>query len=517
MTRSASENFVVKLILSGNSSEAEVRFVKNDTFREIPMFSLNVRPGNDRSIKQFLANEISRLKSENAQFYNSNNMLSEDNKRKGEELQKLTEKINEMKLIYQNRFNEMKNEHTNALSELNYNISKEKESIFKDSEVQRRVIEEEYKKQIKELNQKIDELTVENKQLREKNLSLENENHTLSQSQIQDLDKNQLQVLTLTQKVKDKEDMIQQLQTSLDDTKDRCRDLEKMTSSFEYEIQKVKDKYEEQSRQLQKANEIIVKLDATMRMNKQQFKEYKGKLIEREQVSKKLNDKISKLEAKLRSSKEKYMQQLNELSQVNSEQESHIEQLNQQIEQLEQQKTNLNSEQMRLQKAMYEMVKKSEQKEKEVAKYTSFASNFSPPPKSTAYTPSSTLGMRSNLGTTASTITTAGTALKPSTIYTPSTTVTKKKISLDSTDDTPYRPLFTADTYQTAATTTTATTASTTAVTTARTAPTTSTASDYLGSSNMMTSSRLDSQTLTAPSPKTILFNQASTPSKFSM
>ena len=159
---------------------------------------------------------------------------------------------------------------------------------------------------------------------------------------MKDLDSNQLQIVSLNQKVKDKEDIVQQLQVSLDDTKDRCRVLEKTNSSYEYEIQKVKDKYEEQSRQLQKANEIIVKLDSTIRLNKQQFKEYKTRVSEKEQQAKKLAEKIGKLESKLRATKEKYSHQLNEVSQLNSEHENHIEQLNQQIEQLEKQKNDLN-------------------------------------------------------------------------------------------------------------------------------------------------------------------------------
>jgi spindle assembly abnormal protein 6 len=394
-TASAFEKYQLKLILpSTNSAEGELRFVKNDSFREIPIFTLQVRPGNDRAIKQFLADEVMRLKSENQKLsQNSSHTEQILRQRLGKseaELESLRSKLSDITTSYERQLNDLKLENQNMVSKLKESSLIEKENLYRQHTQEKLSLEEKYSKQVQELRERCDLLANENKVLMDRKCELESENRHLSNSQIKDKDQSQMQILSFKEKIIDKEKMLEQTQAALDEAKVRCHDLEKQVSTHEHDMQRQQEKYEVQAELLRKANEIVVKLDAKIQLNKQESKEQKRKLIHSEQTIRKLNNKLVKLEHKLLNQNDKYQEKLKELKEEIEYKEQEKEQLKEKIERFQEQNKLFQEENNRLQRVLSDLIQKEEKKHQHQAenRFSSSINNpTSPPFKSYSISP----------------------------------------------------------------------------------------------------------------------------------
>ena len=389
------ESFIAKLVM--NNNEGELRFVKNDSFREIPIFSLNIRAGNDTAVKDFLASEVIRLKAENRKLSEAKETNEDALTRKllktEQELEVLREKNGDLVNHYERQINATKMDYQNTITSLKEKHIREMQDLTSDHLRQKRQLEDNLQAQIKELRSKNNELIEQNKQISETKSEIESNYRVLNQSQLKDTDQHQFQITALNQKVKDKEELISSLQRSLDEAKLNCRDLEKRIASHDYDIKSREETYVDLERKIKKANEIIIKFDAELKAKRLKATELRKRAIEFEHISKKLEDKIAKLEHKTKSLKEKHAQQLKTIHQQIEYKQQDIEESQKMIKRLEDQKDSLTNENTRLNQVVRELL--SKQDKDPTPKYTPTFTSVMPTGTATSrptYTPySSTL------------------------------------------------------------------------------------------------------------------------------
>jgi myosin heavy subunit len=349
------ESFIVKLIL--NNSEGELRFVKNDSFREIPIFSLNIRAGNDPAVKEFLSNEVIRLKIENKQLSQSKNTNEDTLTRKlsniTQEYEVLRERNIEMKSHYEKEINSLRIEHQNVITNLKEKHIREQQETNTEYIRQRKQLEESFQQQNRELRDRNNELTEQNRILSDTKCEIEGNYRMLNQTQIKDMDQHQYKITALNQKVKDKEELIDSVQKALEDSKNMCRDLEKKIASHDYEIKNKDTSYLEREKQLKKANEIILKFDSDLKLKRQKNSDLRRRLQEAEKVA-------NKLHQKLKNNKEEYVHSIQKLSQQLESKHLTLDGMQDKLKIYEDEKERLTAEKNRLNQVINELFERKD-------------------------------------------------------------------------------------------------------------------------------------------------------------
>ncbi|XP_041573884.2 spindle assembly abnormal protein 6 homolog isoform X2 [Taeniopygia guttata] len=331
--------FLLQLVSSApalDHTPVSLNVVETNPFKHLTHLSLKFLPGTDTEIKKFLANCLKCLKEDKK-------MLEEKLKKTEEDLtrqlsytqQSLSEKSREL--------DKLKNEwtaYTTALSNKHsQELTSEKERALQaqtqyqqQHEQQKKELENLHQKSIQQLQNRLSELEVINKDLTERRykgdstvrelkaklsgledecqrakqevLSLRRENTTLD-AECHEKEKliNQLQtrVAVLEQEIKDKDQLVTRTKEVLDATQEQKVILEESTEEKQRHIEKLETTIKSLSAELLKANEIIKKLQGDLKTLMSKLKLKNTVTIQQEKL---LAEKEEKLQKEQRESQE---------------------------------------------------------------------------------------------------------------------------------------------------------------------------------------------------------------------
>ncbi|XP_042317629.1 spindle assembly abnormal protein 6 homolog isoform X4 [Sceloporus undulatus] len=337
--------FLLQLISSGSSLDHAPSFlnvVETNPFKHLTHLSLKFLPGNDTEIKKFLATCLKCVKEEKLQLEQKLSKTEEDLKRQlSYTQQSLSEKSRELDKLR----NDLTSRTASLTSKHNQELAYEKEKALQtqvqyqqQNEQQKRDLESLHQKTVQQLQTRLNELEIANKELMEKRykgdstvrelksklsgiedecqrakqevLSLRRENATLDaechekEKQVNQL---QMRVAVLEQEIKDKDQLVMKTREVLDVTQEQKASLEENTEKKQIEIGKLEGTLKSLSAELLKANEIIKKLQGDVKtlMNKLKLKntvtiQQEKLLAEREEKLQKEHKELQQAESTLR-------------------------------------------------------------------------------------------------------------------------------------------------------------------------------------------------------------------------
>ncbi|KAH0618376.1 hypothetical protein JD844_017516 [Phrynosoma platyrhinos] len=337
--------FLLQMVSSGSSLDHAPSFlnvVETNPFKHLTHLSLKFLPGNDTEIKKFLATCLKCVKEEKLQLEQKLSKTEEDLKRQlSYTQQSLSEKSRELDKLR----NDLTSRTASLTSKHNQELAYEKEKALQtqvqyqqQNEQQKRDLESLHQKTVQQLQTRLNELEIANKELMEKRykgdstvrelkaklsgiedecqrakqevLSLRRENATLDaechekEKQVNQL---QMRVAVLEQEIKDKDQLVMKTREVLDVTQEQKASLEENTEKKQIEIGKLEGTLKSLSAELLKANEIIKKLQGDVKtlMSKLKLKntvtiQQEKLLSEREEKLQKEHKELQKAESSLR-------------------------------------------------------------------------------------------------------------------------------------------------------------------------------------------------------------------------
>ncbi|NXD24908.1 SAS6 protein, partial [Spelaeornis formosus] len=331
--------FLLQLVSSApalDHAPVSLNVVETNPFKHLTHLSLKFLPGTDAEIKKFLANCLKCLKEDKM-------MLEEKLKRTEEDLtrqlsytqQSLSEKsreLDKLKNDWTSYTTALSNKHSQELTSEKERALQAQTQYQQQHEQQKKELENLHQKSIQQLQNRLSELEVINKDLTERRykgdstvrelkaklsgledecqrakqevLSLRRENTTLD-AECHEKEKliNQLQtrVAVLEQEIKDKDQLVTRTKEVLDATQEQKVILEESTEEKQRHIEKLETTIKSLSAELLKANEIIKKLQGDLKTLMSKLKLKNTVTIQQEKL---LAEKEEKLQKEQRESQE---------------------------------------------------------------------------------------------------------------------------------------------------------------------------------------------------------------------
>uniref|UniRef100_A0A8V5GCA9 Spindle assembly abnormal protein 6 homolog n=1 Tax=Melopsittacus undulatus TaxID=13146 RepID=A0A8V5GCA9_MELUD len=329
--------FLLQLVSSASvldHTPVSLNVVETNPFKHLTHLSLKFLPGNDAEIKKFLASCLKCLKEDKL-------MLEEKLRRTEEDLTRQLS-YTQQSLSERNReLDKLKHEwtsHTTALtSKHTQELTNEKERALQaqaqyqqQHEQQKKELENVHQKSIQQLQNRLSELEVINKDLTERRykgdstvrelkaklsgledecqrakqevLSLRRENTTLD-AECHEKEKliNQLQtrVAVLEQEIKDKDQLVIRTKEVLDATQEQKVILEESTEKKHNHIEKLEATIKSLSAELLKANEIIKKLQGDLKTLMSKLKLKNTVTIQQEKLLAEKEERLQKEQREL--------------------------------------------------------------------------------------------------------------------------------------------------------------------------------------------------------------------------
>uniref|UniRef100_A0A674J8S0 Spindle assembly abnormal protein 6 N-terminal domain-containing protein n=1 Tax=Terrapene triunguis TaxID=2587831 RepID=A0A674J8S0_9SAUR len=303
--------FLLQLVSSASvldHTPAFLNVVETNPFKHLTHLSLKFLPGNDAEIKKFLAiclkcikslseksRELDKLRSE---WTSHTTMLTNKHT---QELTNEKEKALQVQTQYQQQHEQQKKElenlHQKSIQQLQNRLS-ELEIANKD------LTERRYKgdSTIRELKAKLSGIEDECQRAKQEVLSLRRENTTLD-AECHEKEKhiNQLQtrVAVLEQEIKDKDQLIIRTKEVLDATQERKVILEENTEKKQVHVGKLEATIKSLSAELLKANEIIKKLQGDLKTLMSKLKLKNTVTIQQEKLLAEKEEKLQKEQREL--------------------------------------------------------------------------------------------------------------------------------------------------------------------------------------------------------------------------
>ncbi|NWI41192.1 SAS6 protein, partial [Picathartes gymnocephalus] len=331
--------FLLQLVSSApalDHTPVSLNVVETNPFKHLTHLSLKFLPGTDAEIKKFLANCLKCFKEDK--------MILEEKLKKTEEdltrqlsytQQSLSEKsreLDKLKNEWTSYTTALSNKHSQELTSEKERALQAQTQYQQQHEQQKKELENLHQKSIQQLQNRLSELEVINKDLTERRykgdstvrelkaklsgledecqrakqevLSLRRENTTLD-AECHEKEKliNQLQtrVAVLEQEIKDKDQLVTRTKEVLDATQEQKVILEESTEEKQRHIEKLETTVKSLSAELLKANEIIKKLQGDLKTLMSKLKLKNTVTIQQEKL---LAEKEEKLQKEQRESQE---------------------------------------------------------------------------------------------------------------------------------------------------------------------------------------------------------------------
>ncbi|NXN99901.1 SAS6 protein, partial [Rhinopomastus cyanomelas] len=329
--------FLLQLVSSASVLDHTPVFlnvVETNPFKHLTHLSLKFLPGNDVEIKKFLASCLKRLTEEKT--------VLEEKLRKNEEdltrqlsyaQQSLSEKsreLDKLKSEWTSHTAALTNRHTQELTNEKERALQAQAQYQQQHEQQKKELENLHQRSVQQLQNRLSELEIINKDLTERRykgdstvrelkaklsgledecqrakqevLSLQRENATLD-AECHEKEKlvNQLQtrVAVLEQEIKDKDQLVMRTKEVLDATQEQKVILEESTETKQGHIEKLETTIKSLSAELLKANEIIKKLQGDLKTLMSKLKLKNTVTIQQEKLLAEKEERLQKEQREL--------------------------------------------------------------------------------------------------------------------------------------------------------------------------------------------------------------------------
>ncbi|XP_068808371.1 spindle assembly abnormal protein 6 homolog [Struthio camelus] len=357
--------FLLQLVSSASvldHTPVSLNVVETNPFKHLTHLSLKFLPGNDAEIKKFLASCLKCLKEDKEMLEQKLRKTEEDFTRQlSYTQQSLSEKSQEL--------DKLKNEWTTYTTALTHThtqeLTNEKERALQaqaqyqqQHEQQKKELESLHQKSIQQLQNRLSELEVINKDLTERRykgdstvrelkaklsgvedecqrakqevLSLRRENTTLD-AECHEKEKliNQLQtrVAVLEQEIKDKDQLVVRTKEVLDATQEQKVILEESTEKKQSHIEKLETTIKSLSAELLKANEIIKKLQGDLKTLMSKLKLKNTVTIQQEKLLSEKEERLQKQQRELQETGQSLQMKEQEVCKLQEQLETTIQKL----------------------------------------------------------------------------------------------------------------------------------------------------------------------------------------------
>ncbi|KAJ6658406.1 hypothetical protein lerEdw1_020110 [Lerista edwardsae] len=280
------QRFLLQFISSGPSLDhtpSLLNVVETNPFKHLTHLSLKFIPGNDAEIKKFLATCLKSMKSLSEKSRELDKLRNEWasntaslNNKHTQELTNEREKALQAQAQYQQQNEQQKTD----LESLHQKTVQQLQNRLKELEIaNKELTERRYKGEstVRELKAKLSGIEDECQRAKQEVLSLRRENATLdAECHEKEKQVNQLQtrVAVVEQEIKDKDQLVIRTKEVLDATQEQKAILEENTEKKQIQIGRLEATLKSLSAELLKANEIIQKLQGDVKtlMNKLKLK-----------------------------------------------------------------------------------------------------------------------------------------------------------------------------------------------------------------------------------------------------
>ncbi|NWQ73081.1 SAS6 protein, partial [Columbina picui] len=357
--------FLLQLVSSApvlDHTPVSLNVVETNPFKHLTHLSLKFLPGNDAEIKKFLASCLKCLKEDKM-------MLEEKLKKTEENLsrqlsytqQSLSEKsreLDKLKNEWTSYTTALTNKHTQELTNEKERALQAQAQYQQQHEQQKKELENLHQKSIQQLQNRLSELEVINKDLTERRykgdstvrelkaklsgiedecqrtkqevLSLRRENATLD-AECHEKEKliNQLQtrVAVLEQEIKDKDQLVIRTKEVLDATQEQKVILEESTEKKQSHIEKLETTIKSLSAELLKANEIIKKLQGDLKTLMSKLKLKNTVTIQQEKLLAEKEERLQKEQRELQETAQSLRMKEQEVCKLQEQLETTIQKL----------------------------------------------------------------------------------------------------------------------------------------------------------------------------------------------
>ncbi|NWI90283.1 SAS6 protein, partial [Pitta sordida] len=329
--------FLLQLVSSApalDHTPVSLNVVETNPFKHLTHLSLKFLPGTDAEIKKFLANCLKCLKEDKLALEEKLRKTEEDLSRQlSYTQQSLVEKsreLDKLKTEWTSYTTALTTKHSQELTNEKERALQAQTQYQQQHEQQKKELENLHQKSIQQLQNRLSELEVINKDLTERRykgdstvrelkaklsgiedecqrakqevLSLRRENTTLD-AECHEKEKllNQLQtrVAVLEQEIKDKDQLVTRTKEVLDATQEQKVILEESTEEKQRHIEKLETTIKSLSAELLKANEIIKKLQGDLKTLMSKLKLKNTVTIQQEKLLAEKEEKLQKEQKEL--------------------------------------------------------------------------------------------------------------------------------------------------------------------------------------------------------------------------
>ncbi|XP_069718303.1 spindle assembly abnormal protein 6 homolog [Phaenicophaeus curvirostris] len=329
--------FLLQLVSSSSlldHTPVYLNVVETNAFKHLTHLSLKFLPGNDAEIKKFLATCLKCLKEDKMMLEGKLRKTEEDLTRQlsyaQQSLSEKSRELDKLKSEWTSYTTTLTNKHTQELTNEKEKALQAQAQYQQQHEQQKKELENLHQKSIQQLQNRLSELEVINKDLTERRykgdstvrelkaklsgiedecqrakqevLSLRRENTTLD-AECHEKEKliNQLQtrVAVLEQEIKDKDQLVIRTKEVLDATQEQKVILEESTEKKQSHIEKLETTIKSLSAELLKANEIIKKLQGDLKTLMSKLKLKNTVTIQQEKLLAEKEERLQKQQREL--------------------------------------------------------------------------------------------------------------------------------------------------------------------------------------------------------------------------
>ncbi|XP_009696977.1 PREDICTED: LOW QUALITY PROTEIN: spindle assembly abnormal protein 6 homolog [Cariama cristata] len=329
--------FLLQLVSSASvldRTPVSLNVVETNPFKHLTHLSLKFLPGNDAEIKKFLASCLKCLKEDKKMLEEKLRKTEEDLTRQlsytQQNLSEKSRELDKLKNEWTSYTTALTNKHTQELTNEKERALQAQTQYQQQHEQQKKELENLHQKSIQQLQNRLSDLEVINKDLTERRykgdstvrelktklsgiedecqrakqevLSLRRENTTLD-AECHEKEKliNQLQtrVAVLEQEIKDKDQLVIRTKEVLDATQEQKAILEESTEKKQSHIEKLEMTIKSLSAELLKANEIIKKLQGDLKTLMSKLKLKNTVTIQQEKLLAEKEERLQKEQREL--------------------------------------------------------------------------------------------------------------------------------------------------------------------------------------------------------------------------
>jgi len=302
-------------VLHCSQSEfSEFNVVETNQFKHLTHLALKFRSGNDESLKKYLAQQLKLFKSESEEFRARYENSDSESKSRQIENEQLNQEILRLKNEMDRLAEELRLEEKKKLNEQKEQMLQSQDDAVTRLNDERETMMRKFEAQVQELAQRNKEYTQDNQELNQNKLDLESKNRELSHdlsttSHELDMARNELNMLrdqnknldttkysqekslseitlkntSLERQLEDKEQIIQKLNSLLENTKAQKDSAEENANMFKANSEKLEDKLNISVREINKGNTIIQELQNDINNYKAKLKQKNLVLKQQEQ------------------------------------------------------------------------------------------------------------------------------------------------------------------------------------------------------------------------------------------